>query len=198
VLKGGAALLRGEEYHKYLKESLERIKSSCESLILQAKTSDMHRTRQLWNKVDEGAWFQSIPIFGEILRLIIITIFCPGYRELVAEQKKLNQDQQVVKGNTQEILEYQQREATKLNEVLGLLEGYQRNLDQQQKLLLQKDGKKTIVLNVYKMEKLIIMLKGKLMRSARRLHTLAVLPSTHWTLLVVRRRRSHSSLQLCR
>jgi hypothetical protein len=144
VLKGGAALLRGEDYYKYLKESQERVKLNCESLILQAKTSDMCRTRQLWNKVDEGAWFKFIPIFGEILRLIIMTILCPGYRELMAEQKKLNHDQQIVKDNTQEILDYQQREATKLNQVMGLLEGYQRNLDQHQKLLLHGNGKKPL------------------------------------------------------
>lgn len=74
----------------------------------------------------------------------MITIFGPGYRELISEQRRLNQDQQVVKNNTQEILECQQQEATKLNEVLGLLEGYQRNLDQHQKLLLQRDGKKLL------------------------------------------------------
>jgi hypothetical protein len=73
-----------------------------------------------------------------------MTIFCPGYRELMAEQKKLNHDQQIVKDNTQEILEYQQREATKLNEVIGLLEGYQRNLDQHQNLLLHGNGKKPL------------------------------------------------------
>jgi hypothetical protein len=81
-------------------------------------------------------------MLGEILRPIVITVFCPGYREMMAEQKKLNQDQKIVKDNTQEILEYQQREATKLNEVLSLLEAYQRNLDHHQKFLLQNDGEK--------------------------------------------------------
>jgi len=119
--------------------------------------------------------------------------FHPGYRELLEEQKQLNQSQHVVKDTTQEILELQQHGAAKLSVVLDLLEGYQRNLDQHQQLLLQNDGKKIHYLHRSK-NKEAYHLQGKITNLTRRMHTLAILPWTHWTSIIGTYRHSHSRL----
>jgi hypothetical protein len=109
------------------------------------------------------------------------------------EQKQLNQSQHVVKDTTQEILELQQHGAARLSVVLDLLEGYQRNLDQHQQLLLQNDGKKIHYLHRSK-NKESYHLQGKITYLTRRMHTLAILPWAHWTSIIGTYRHSHSRL----
>ncbi|KAK3333061.1 hypothetical protein B0T19DRAFT_417052 [Cercophora scortea] len=54
VLKVGQAVIKGKEYQKELRDSIKAVKSSSDSLMVEAHVSDMHQTRQAWNTIEQN------------------------------------------------------------------------------------------------------------------------------------------------